>query len=447
MGNGYSFVNYKSNFITTLDKEFSLKADRFNGCKTEENVHEMMNQLMELKYPIHLRRIDALNPTINSNEEASSMLKRMVVTFNEAKMVQSHWENNLLHFFLKHLPESEVFRKQKEWVSNYLSELSNKGANTRADLAKSERQIQRIEAELRQNIKPTYQSANNRNRRAKQDEKQEARRGICNKYGHTKENCKSPCYHCQQPGHRNRECPKRSDRGRSKSRGREKGRINSSSRQRGQSSKRRNHSPYPKRKGKKKGSKNNRSRNYSPNKSESDTDRSSRSQSGSESETEQDTPPRGEKSKKHGRSNRDRGRYNKDDYHNNNRIVADHKNRRIGGKANPTPHVNVRLFRKASDLKPQNEKLETAVGDTGCTTSCIPWKMAKEHSLKIEKVDSDEPLMKSYHGANMKIKGQTKCYIQIQHRKGFTSKKLLHALVIEDAYDQEILISWDNCIL
>merc|ERR1712115_689533 len=149
---------------------------------------------------------------------------------------------------------SEVFRKQKEWVSNYLSELSNKGGNTRAGLAKSERRIQRIEAELRQNNKPTYQSANNRNRRAKQDEKQEARCGICNKYGHTKENCKSPCYHCQQPGHRNRDCPKRSDRGRSKSRGREKGRTISSSRQRGQSSKRRNHSPYPKRKGKKKGS-------------------------------------------------------------------------------------------------------------------------------------------------------------------------------------------------
>merc|ERR1711954_517868 len=47
----------------------------------------------------------------------------------------------------------------------------------------------------------------------------------------------------------------------------------------------------------------------------------------------------------------------------------------------------------------------------------------------------------------MKIRGQTKCFIQIQHRKGFTTKKLLHALVIEDAYDQEILISWDNCIL
>merc|ERR1712112_480767 len=208
-------------------------------------------------------------------------------------------------------------------------------------------------------------------------------------------------------------------------------------------SKRRKHSPYPKRKGKKKGNKSNRTRNDSPSKSGSDTDRSSRSQSGSGSETEQDTPPRGEKSKRSGRSNKDRGRYNKGDYNKSDRVVAAHNNRRIGGKANPTPPLNVKLFRKASDVKPHNEKLETAVGDTGCTTSCIPLKMAKEHSLKIEKIDPDEPMMKSYHGGNMKIVGQTRCFIQIEHSKGFTTKKLLHALVIEDAYDHEILIRID----
>ena len=47
----------------------------------------------------------------------------------------------------------------------------------------------------------------------------------------------------------------------------------------------------------------------------------------------------------------------------------------------------------------------------------------------------------------MKIVGQTRCFLQIQHKKDFTTKKLLHALVVEGAYDQEILISWDNCIL
>merc|ERR1712112_651131 len=125
-------------------------------------------------------------------------------------------------------------------VSNYLSELSNKGANSRADL---------IKAEIRQNNKPTSQSAQNRNRRAKQEEKQEVRCHICNQHGHTKENCKSPCWHCNLPGHCNRDCPKRENRGRSKSRGRARGRNDSTSRQGGQSSKRRKHSPYPKRKG------------------------------------------------------------------------------------------------------------------------------------------------------------------------------------------------------
>merc|ERR1711954_63070 len=173
----------------------------------------------------------------------------MVVNFTEAKMAQTHSENTLLRLFLKHLPDTEVFRKQREWVSNYLSELSNKGANSRADLNKSERQIQRIEAELRQNNKPTSQSAQIRNRRARQEEKQDVRCHICNQHGHTKENCKSPCWHCNLTGHRNRDCPKREDRGISKSRGRAKGTNESTSQQRGQSSKRRKHSPYPKRKG------------------------------------------------------------------------------------------------------------------------------------------------------------------------------------------------------
>ena len=109
-----------------------------------------------------------------------------------------------------------------------------KGANSRADLKKSERHIQRIEAELRQNNKPTFQSVQNRNRRAKQEEKSEPKCNICNQKGHLTKDCQSPCWHCNLPGHRNRDCPKREDRGRSKSRGRGKGRNESNSCQRGQ---------------------------------------------------------------------------------------------------------------------------------------------------------------------------------------------------------------------
>ena len=80
-------------------------------------------------------------------------------------------------------------------------------------------------------------------------------------------------------------------------------------------------------------------------------------------------------------------------------------------------------------------------------TSCIPLKMAKMHNLKIEKVDNNELDMKSYTGSGMKVVGQTKFFIKIKTRKGYTSKKMLHCLVVNHSYDCEILNSWDNCIL
>ena len=86
------------------------------------------------------------------------------------------------------------------------------------------------------------------------------------------------------------------------------------------------------------------------------------------------------------------------------------------------------------------------IANTGCTTSCIPLALAKSHNLKISKVDKDEPDMKSYTGSGMKVVGQTKLYIKIKTKKGYTSKKLLHSLVVNHSYDREILISWDNCI-
>ena len=147
--NGYNFPNYLSNFISSVDKQFTIKAKRFSQCKTEDDVADVLNDLMELKFPIHSRRIDCLNPSINSNEETSSFLKRMLVSFTEAKMSQAHWENILLHLLLKHLPDNEVFRKQREWISNYMSELSSHGATLRADLRKVEKHIQRIEADLK----------------------------------------------------------------------------------------------------------------------------------------------------------------------------------------------------------------------------------------------------------------------------------------------------------
>ena len=73
--------------------------------------------------------------------------------------------------------------------------------------------------------------------------------------------------------------------------------------------------------------------------------------------------------------------------------------------------------------------------------------MAKMHNLKIEKVDQDKPDMKSYTGSGMKVVEHTKFFIKIKTRKGYTTKKMLHCLVVDHSYDREILISWDNCIL
>merc|ERR1711954_510820 len=243
--NGYNFPNYLSNFISSVDKQFTIKSERFSQCKTKDDMADVMYDLMELKFPIHLRCIDCLNPSINSYEETSSFLKRMIVSFTEAKMSQAHWENILLHLLLKHLPDNEVFRKQREWISNYMSELSSQGATSRADLRKAERHIQRIEADLSQNNKPTFQALQNWNRRTVHQEKSDVRCNICHQKGHSEKQCHSPCWICKEPGHRNMDCPKREDRGRSKSRGR--GRNESNSRQRGQSKRRRN-SPYAKKK-------------------------------------------------------------------------------------------------------------------------------------------------------------------------------------------------------
>merc|ERR1712115_770873 len=107
----------------------------------------------------------------------------MLVSFTEAKMAQAHWQNILLHLLLKHLLENEVFRKQRECISNYLSELStSRGATSKADLKYVEKKILRIEADLRSNNKPTFQSLQSgRKRRTVQDEKNDIRCDICHR--------------------------------------------------------------------------------------------------------------------------------------------------------------------------------------------------------------------------------------------------------------------------
>ena len=135
--NGYSFSHYKSNFTSSIDLKFSIKGDSFEGCRMEQDLKDQIEYIVEVKYPIHTRRRDAINPTLRSNEEASSFLKRTLMDFTDAKMAQAHWQNLLIHLILRNLPNSDVFKKQCDFLSRYLSEISiNKGGTAKADLKK-----------------------------------------------------------------------------------------------------------------------------------------------------------------------------------------------------------------------------------------------------------------------------------------------------------------------
>ena len=153
--NGYSFSHYILKFTSSIYLEFSIKGDRFEGCRIDQDLKDQIEDIMEVKYPIHFRRMDAINPTLRSNEEASSFLKRTLVDFTDVKMAQAHWQNLLTHLILKNLPNSDVFEKQGDFLSSYLSEISiNKGGTAKAYLKKIEKNIICIEADLRSKGQP-----------------------------------------------------------------------------------------------------------------------------------------------------------------------------------------------------------------------------------------------------------------------------------------------------
>ena len=76
---GYSFSHFKSNFTSTIDIEFGIKANDFEGCKTEQDMKDEIENIMEVKYPIHTCRMEGIKPTLRSNEEA---MKKQVVSLN-----------------------------------------------------------------------------------------------------------------------------------------------------------------------------------------------------------------------------------------------------------------------------------------------------------------------------------------------------------------------------
>ena len=81
---------------------------------------------MEIKHPIHLRRMDCIKPSMKPNEEASTYFSRIEVDFQNAKMSTCLANNLLTHVTLNSIPDTDTFKKQREHLSTYLSQLGKK---------------------------------------------------------------------------------------------------------------------------------------------------------------------------------------------------------------------------------------------------------------------------------------------------------------------------------
>ena len=77
------------------------------------------------------------------------------------------------------------------------------------------------------------------------------------------------------------------------------------------------------------------------------------------------------------------------------------------------------------------------IGDTGCTSTTVPIAVVKEHGLKIEKCDWDEPGMEAFGGSRVDIIGQVRFWYKPRR---FKRKKFVRGLV-SNTPGKEILFS------
>ena len=110
-------------------------------------------------------------------------------------MAQCHWQNLLTYLILNSLPDSDTFKKQRDFIASYLSEIGrNNGGTAKANLKHIEKGLIHIEADLKSKGHPTSQIINTgKNRRTfNNDENGDEKCNICKRTGHTAKECKSP---------------------------------------------------------------------------------------------------------------------------------------------------------------------------------------------------------------------------------------------------------------
>ena len=76
---------------------------------------------MELKHPIHIRRINCIKPVMRPNEESSAYLTRLEVDWKNARMSTCPANNLLAHITLNSIPDTDTFKKQREHLTTILS--------------------------------------------------------------------------------------------------------------------------------------------------------------------------------------------------------------------------------------------------------------------------------------------------------------------------------------
>ena len=83
------------------------------------------------------------------------------------------------------------------------------------------------------------------------------------------------------------------------------------------------------------------------------------------------------------------------------------------------------------------------IPDSGCTISCIPEEIATKAGLRVYPVDDDEPAISTYGGVDLTIVGQTKAFLKCMVTG---SLKMLHGIIIRNASEQAILLSWQEML-